>query len=256
MYYAMLNEPAIDEYAKQINLRYCITGAAVTPETILSAWNEKFVPLTDGYGITEAAPVVLSNPIAGKGVQKVGSCGVPLVPEIEVAAFDENDRPVKQGEVGELVVRGPNVMSGYWNNPEATSEALRNGWLHTGDMICFDEDGYGYVKDRKKDMIVTGGFNIYPKEVEDLLYTHHAVAEAQVIGVPDLVKGELATACIALKSGHTVTEEEIIDFCKRNIADYKAPRIVQFYEELPKTATGKLEKVTLRKMFKEEFERN
>ncbi len=256
MYYAMLNEPTIDEYAKQISLRYCITGAAVTPEPILKAWNKKFTLMTEGYGITEGAPVVLTNPIAGKGVQKVGSCGVPLVPEIEVAAFDENDRPVKQGEVGELVIKGPNVMKGYWNKPEATAEALRNGWLHTGDMVYFDEDGYCYVKDRKKDMIVTGGFNIYPKEVEDLLYTHPAVAEAQVIGVPELIKGEIAIACIAVKSGYTVTEEEIIAFCKDNIANYKAPRFVRFFNELPKTVTGKLEKVTLRGMLKEEFEKN
>ncbi len=253
MYYALLNEPSVDDYAEQINLRYCITGAAVTPEPILKTWNEKFTALTDGYGITEGAPVVISNPIAGKGLQKVNSAGFPIVPEIEVAVFDENDRPVKQGEIGELVMRGPNVMKGYWNKPEATAEALKNGWLHTGDMVYVDEDGYFYVKDRKKDMIVTGGFNIYPKEVEDLLYTHPAVAEAQVIGVPDLVKGELAVACIALKSGHTVTEQEIIGFCRENMANYKAPRHVRFFEELPKTVTGKFQKVSLRAMLKDEF---
>jgi long-chain acyl-CoA synthetase len=254
MYYALLEEPSVEEYARRINLRYCITGAAVTPEPILKAWNEKFTALTDGYGITEGAPVVISNPIAGKGLQKVNSAGFPVVPEIEVAVFDDNDRPVEQGEIGELVMRGPNVMKGYWNKPEATAEALKNGWLHTGDMVYVDEDGYFYVKDRKKDMIVTGGFNIYPKEVEDLLYTHPAVAEAQVIGVPELVKGELAVACIALKSGHSVTEEEIIDFCRENMAKYKAPRHVRFFEELPKTVTGKFQKVSLRSMLKDEFE--
>ena len=253
MYHAMLNEPAVDEYARQINLRYCITGAAVTPEPILRVWNEKFTPLTDGYGLTEASPVVISNPLPGKGVQKINSCGLPIVPEIQVAAFDDNDRPVKQGDIGELVIRGPNVMKGYWNKPEATAEALRNGWLHTGDMVLFDEDGYCYVKDRKKDMIITGGFNIYPKEVEDLLYTHPSVAEAQVIGVPDLVKGEIAVACLVLKSGSTATEEEIITFCRDNIAAYKAPRHVRFFEELPKTVTGKFEKVSLRDMLRDAF---
>ncbi|MFH1116490.1 MAG: long-chain fatty acid--CoA ligase [Pseudomonadota bacterium] len=252
MYYALVNEPAVDDYAKQINLRYSVTGAAATPEPILRAWNEKFTPLSEGYGITEAAPVVLMNPLPGRGVQKANSCGIPIVPEIEVAAFDENDNPVKQGDIGELVIRGPNVMKGYWNKPEATAEALRNGWLHTGDMVYFDEDGYCYVKDRKKDMIVTGGFNIYPKEIEDLLYTHPAVAEAQVIGVPDLVKGEIAIACIALKDGFQTTEAEFIAFCKDNIASYKAPKHVRLFKELPKTVTGKLEKVTLRRMVGEE----
>lgn len=248
MYYAIVNYPGVDEYAKRINLRYCVTGAAVTPEPILRAWNEKFTPLSEGYGTTEAAPVVLMNPLPGKGVQKANSCGVPLVPEIEVAAFDEQDKPVKQGEIGELVVRGPNVMKGYWNKPEASAEALRNGWLHTGDMVYFDEEGYCYVKDRKKDIIVTGGFNIYPKEVEDLLYSHPTVAEAQVVGVPDLVKGEIAVACISLKRGSEATEEEIIAFCRDNIAAFKVPKRVRFFDELPKTATGKLHKVPLRKM--------
>ncbi|MGB6063900.1 MAG: long-chain fatty acid--CoA ligase [Desulfomonilaceae bacterium] len=254
MYYALINEPTVDDYAKQIKLRYCVTGAAVTPEPILRAWNEKFTPLSEGYGTTEASPVVLMNPLPGKGVQKANSCGIPIVPEIEVAAVDEDDQPVEPGEIGELVIRGPNVMKGYWNKPEATMEALKNGWLHTGDMGYFDEDGYCYVKDRKKDMIVTGGFNIYPKEVEDLLYTHPAVAEAQVVGVPELIKGEIAIACITLRDGFKATEQEFIAFCKDNIANYKAPKHVRFFKELPKTVTGKLEKVTLRRMLTEEFE--
>ncbi len=248
MYYALVNEPSVDDYAKRINLRYCVTGAAATPEPILRAWNEKFTPLSEGYGTTEAAPVVFMNPLPGKGVQKANSCGIPIVPEIEVAAFDKNDKPVKQGEIGELVLRGPNVMKGYWNKPESSAEALKNGWLHTGDMVYFDEDGYCFVKDRKKDMIVTGGFNVYPKEVEDLLYTHPAVAEAQVVGVPDLIKGEIEIACIALREGFKASEEEIIAFCRDNIANYKAPRHVRFFTALPKTVTGKLEKISLRRI--------
>ncbi len=256
MYYALLNNPKVDEYAKQIRLRYCVTGAAVTPEPILLEWNSKFsTPLSEGYGITEASPGVFMNPLPGKGVQKRNSCGVPMVPEIEVVAVDEYDNQVKTGEVGELVVRGPNVMKGYWKKPKETEETLRNGWLHTGDLVYFDEDGYCYVVDRKKDMIITGGFNIYPKEIENLLFTHPAVAEAQVVGIPDLIKGEQSVACIALKPGMTVTEEEIIKFCKESIAVYKAPRYVKFFETLPKTATGKLEKVTLRQVLKKEFEK-
>lgn len=254
IYYALISHPKVDEYAARIKLRYCVTGAAVTPEPILKAWNEKFTPLSEGYGITEAAPVVLMNPLHGKGLQKVNSCGLPIVPEIEVAIFDDNDNQVKPLEIGELGVRGPNIMLGYWNNPEATAKTIRNGWLHTGDMAYLDEDGYCYIKDRKNDMIITGGFNIYPKEIEDLLYTHPAIAEAQVIGISDLVKGEIAVACIAFKASQSATEEEIIQFCRDNIANYKVPKHVRFLTELPKTVTGKLEKVTLRTTIGPEFE--
>lgn len=253
MYYAITNHPKVDEYAKKIRLRYAVTGAAVTPEPILRAWNEKFVPLSEGYGTTEAAPVVFMNPLAGKGVQKANSCGVPIVPEIEVNAFDDEDKPVKAGEIGELVIRGPNVMKGYWRNEEATAEALKNGWYHSGDLVYFDQDGYCFVKDRKKDMIVRAAFNIYPKEIEDLLYTHPAVAEAQVVGIKDLIKGEEVVACIALKQGGNISEEQIINFCKENIATYKAPRYVKFFDALPKTVTGKLEKVTLRNILEREI---
>ena len=248
IYYALVNHPKLDEYAKKINLRYCVTGAAATPEPILKAWNEKFANLSEGYGTTEAAPVVFMNPLMGKGVQKANSCGIPIVEEIEVAAVDVGNNPVKAGEIGELVVRGSNVMKAYWNKPEATAETIIDGWLHTGDLVYFDDDGYCFVKDRIKDMIITGGFNIYPKEIEDFLYTHPAVGEAQVVGMKDKERGELAVACIALKSGMSATPDEIITFCKNNIAAYKTPRKVVFFDELPKTATGKLEKLSLKKM--------
>ncbi|MBW2366563.1 MAG: long-chain fatty acid--CoA ligase [Deltaproteobacteria bacterium] len=248
MYYALIHHPQLDEYAREIDLRYAVTGAAVTPEPILKAWNEKFTPLCEVYGITEAGPVVFMNPLPDRGIQKANSCGVPLASEIEVMAVDEKDKPVKPGEIGELVVRGPNVMKGYWGKPDETAGTLANGWLHTGDMVYFDADGYCFVKDRKKDMIITGGFNIYPKEVEDLLYTHPAVGEVQVVGIADPVKGEIALACIALKPGKTASEAELITFCRENAAVYKAPKQVVFFDELPKTATGKLEKVSLRKL--------
>jgi len=247
MYYALIHHPHVDEFAKKINLRYAVTGAAVTPEPILKAWNEKFTPLCEGYGITEAGPVVFMNPLPDRGVQKANSCGVVLAGEIEVMAVNEKDKPIKPGEIGELIVRGPNVMKGYWGKPDETARTLANGWLHTGDMVYFDADGYCFVKDRKKDMIITGGFNIYPKEVEDLLYTHPAVGEVQVVGITDPVKGEIALACIALKPGKTADEAELIAYCRENAAVYKAPKQVVFFDELPKTATGKLEKVSLRK---------
>jgi long-chain acyl-CoA synthetase len=181
------------------------------------------------------------------------SCGVPIVPELEANAFDENDKPVKTGEIGELVLRGPNIMKGYWQKPAETTEATRNGWFHTGDLVYFDKDGYYYVKDRKKDMIIRGAFNIYPKEVEDLLYTLPSIAEVQVVGIPDLIKGEEVVACIATKPGQNLSEADVIQFCRNNIAAYKAPKYVRFYDSLPKTATGKLEKVTLRNRLIEEF---
>jgi long-chain acyl-CoA synthetase len=253
MYHALINHPKVDEYAKKIKLRYCVTGAAVTPEPILRAWNEKFTPLSEGYGTTEAAPVTHMNPLPGRGVQKANSCGIPIVPEIEIAAFDENDNPVKTGDIGELVIRGPNIMKGYWKNEGATASALKNGWYHSGDLVYFDEDGYCFVKDRMKDMICRGAFNIYPKEIEDLLYTHPAIAEVQVVGIKELIKGEEVVACIALKPGQKLTEEEVIKFCKDNIAAYKAPKFVRFFDTLPKTVTGKLEKVTLRQVLEKEF---
>ncbi len=255
MYHALVSHPKVDEYASKIKLRYCVTGAAVTPEPILRTWNKKFTPLSEGYGTTEAAPVTHMNPLPGRGVQKANSCGIPIVPEIELAAVDENDNPVKTGEIGELVIRGPNIMKGYWRNEEATKAALRNGWYHSGDLAYFDEDGYCFIKDRMKDMIVRGAFNIYPKEIEDLLYTHPAVAETQVVGIKELIKGEEVVACVALKPGQKLTEEEVIQYCRDNLAAYKAPKFVRFFDSLPKTVTGKLEKVTLRKTLEEEFGR-
>jgi long-chain acyl-CoA synthetase len=257
MYYALVNHPEVDEYAKKINLRYAITGAAVTPEPILRAWNKKFVPLSEGYGTTEAAPVVCVNPVSPvRGAQKANSCGIPLVPEIEMKVVDEEGKEVARGSVGELLIRGPNIMKGYWEKPEATDEALVDGWYHSGDMVYQDEDGYYYVKDRKKDMIVRAAFNIYPKEIEDLLYTHPAIAEAQVLGIPDLIKGEEVVACIACKPGQSLTVEQVIKLCKDNMASYKAPKYVRFFESLPKTATGKLEKVSLRRVVEQEIGRN
>ncbi len=253
IYYALINHPNVDDYAKKVKLRFCVTGAAVTPEPILRTWNEKFTPLCEGYGTTEASPVVSKNPFPGEGVQKPNSCGMPFVPEIEMKVVDDDDNFLGPGEVGELVYRGPNIMKGYWRKPEATADTLKGGWYHSGDLAYYDEEGYFYIKDRKKDMICRAAFNIYPKEIEDLLYTHPAVAEAQVVGVPDLAKGEEVVACVALKPGLSLTEQEVIDFCKENLATYKAPRYVRFYDSLPKTATGKLEKVTLRHALQKKF---
>jgi len=165
---------------------------------------------------------------------------------VEMRVVDDNDREVPVNEIGEIVVRGPNVMKGYWNQPEATAEAMRGGWFHTGDLGKVDEQGYFYIMDRKKDMIIVSGINVYPREVEDILMTHAKVAVAGVIGVPDQLKGEEIKAVIQLKEGETATPQEIIRFCSERMAAYKVPRYVEFREELPLTATGKVLKRALR----------
>ena len=198
--------------------------------------------ITEGYGLTEATALVTSNPIDAE--RKAGSVGVPIRCEVRVVDKEGNDVPVE--DVGEIIIRGKNVMNGYYNNPEGTLDALKNGWLHTGDMGKYDSDGYLYVVDRKKDMIITGGYNIYPAEVENALYKNSKIAMATVIGVPHEIKGEIAKAYVVLKEGETATEQEIIDFCRDRIAKYKAPRAVEFRNSLPTTPTGKILKRALR----------
>ena len=208
---------------------------------------------TEGYGSTEAAGAVCINSLPGKGVQKRNSCGIPIVPEIEMKIVNGNGNPARPGEAGELIFRGANVMKGYWHKPEATAKVFRDDWYYSGDIAYFDDDGYYYIKDRKNDMIIRAAHNIYPKEIEDVLYTHDAIGEAQVVGVPDLAKGEEVVACIVLKPGMSLSEEEVIDYCRKMLAAYKAPKDVRFFDSLPKTIAGKLEKVTLRRMLEKEF---
>lgn len=237
MYHQILYHPEAERFASG-NLRVCIVGAAAMPAQLFNAVAERYgVPITEGYGLSEGGPVVAHNPI--RGVKKIGSVGI-AVPGVSVQVVDEHDNPLPPGEIGEFVVQGPNVMKGYLNQPHATSEALKNGWLHTGDLARMDEEGYVFIVDRKKDMILTGGFNIYPREVEEVLYTHPAVSEAAVIGLPDEEKGELACAYVILKPGHVSSEGEIIVYCREQMAAYKAPRKVRFVEKLPKSPSGKI----------------
>ncbi|MFH1117394.1 MAG: long-chain fatty acid--CoA ligase [Pseudomonadota bacterium] len=243
MYHQILYHPEAERFASG-NLRVCIVGAAAMPEKLFNDVAERYgVPITEGYGLSEAAPVVAHNPI--RGVKKIGSVGI-AVPGVSIHIVDEQDNLLPPGQVGELAVQGPNVMKGYLNQPEATSEALKGGLLHTGDLARMDEDGYLFIVDRKKDMILTGGFNIYPREVEEVLYTHPAVSEAAVIGLPDEEKGELACAYVILKSGCAASEEDIVAFCRERMAAYKAPRKVRFVGELPKSPSGKILKRLLK----------
>jgi long-chain acyl-CoA synthetase len=242
MFAMLLNDPEIDNYDLS-SLRICFCSSAPLSLSLLRRFEERTnAIITEGYGLTEATALVTSNPIDAQ--RKAGSVGVPIRCEVRVVDENDNDAPV--GQVGEIIIRGKNVMKGYYNNPKATAEAMKSGWLHTGDMGKYDSDGYLYVVDRKKDLIITGGFNIYPAEVENVIFKHPAVAMATVIGVPDEIKGEIAKAYIVLKEGQKVTEKEMIDFCRERIAVYKAPRAVEFREALPTTPTGKILKRALR----------
>lgn len=228
-------------------LRLAISGGASLPVELLRNFEAKFQTIIlEGYGLSEASPVVSFNPIDGN--RKAGSIGL-TIPGVEVKIVDEHDNELTPGEVGELIVRGPNVMAGYFNNPAATAEALRNGWLHTGDLARQDEEGYLYIVDRKKDMVIVGGFNVYPREVEEVLYQLPQVLEAAVIGVPDPNYGEAVVAFVAVKTGHTLTEEEVLNHCRQHLAKYKIPAKVILTGELPKNSTGKI----LRRMLKEQL---
>jgi len=224
--------------------RLCLSGGAPLPPAVLEAFEAKFgVPIYEGYGPTECAPVLTVNrPL---GVRKVGSVG-PAIPQVELRIVDEAGHPLPPGEVGEIVARGPNVMQGYLNRPAETAEVLRNGWYHTGDLGRVDQDGYYYIVDRKKDLILVGGLNVYPREVELALASHPAVAEAAVIGVPDPVRGEVPRALVVLRDGQQADTQELLQWCRQRLANYKVPRTIAFVSQLPKTATGKILKAQLK----------
>ncbi|WP_324716153.1 long-chain fatty acid--CoA ligase [Carboxydochorda subterranea] len=223
----------------------CISGAAPLPVAV----QESFERLTggrlvEGYGLTEASPVTHANPIWG--ARRTGSIGLPW-PDTDARIVDPaTGEPLPPGSVGELAVRGPQVMKGYWQRPEETAAVLRDGWLLTGDLAQMDDDGYFRIVDRKKDLIIAGGFNIYPREVEEVLYEHPAVREAAVVGVTDPYRGETVKAYVVLKEGHAVTAAELEAFCRERLAAYKVPRLFDFRDELPKTLVGKVLRRALR----------
>jgi long-chain acyl-CoA synthetase len=245
MYVAINNHPDVHEYDLS-SLRACNSGAAPLPVEVQQRFQELTgAHLVEGYGLSESSPVTHTNPIFGEN--RIGTIGLPY-PDTEVRIEDPDTGAVLgAGEVGELCIRGPQVMKGYWNMPTETENALRpdpaggGPWLHTGDMSVMDEDGYFKIVDRKKDMILgAGGFNIYPREVEDVLFEHPKVLEAAAIGVDVEGKGQRVKIFVVLKPGQTATEEEMIAFCKENMAPYKVPKFVEFRDELPKTLVGKV----------------
>jgi long-chain acyl-CoA synthetase len=238
MYAAINNHPGVEKYDLS-SIEYCISGAAALPLKVKETFERlSGARLVEGYGLTEASPVTHCNPLAG--VQKPGSIGLPM-PDTEFRIVDPvTDRELGVDAVGELTIRGPQVMRGYWNRADETARSLRGGWLHTGDMARIDSDGYVYIVDRIKEMIIVSGFNVFPREVEEVLYEHPAVKEAAVIGVPDAIKGEVVKAFVVLKDGTACTADELIDYSRVHLAPYKVPKQVEFLAELPKSLIGKV----------------
>lgn len=228
----------------QLPTRVCVSGGAPLPGEILREFEAVMgIPLIEGYGLSEASPVVSLNPIHGE--RRAGSIGLPVF-DVEMAVWDEAGNPLGVRETGEIVVRGGNVMSGYWNQPEATAQALQNGWLRTGDIGHRDEDGYYYITDRKKDMLLVNGINVYPREIEEVIYQFPGVREAAVIGKPDARRGEMPVAFVAPAEGQHIDARVLTAFIKERLADYKVPRRIIELAALPRNATGKVLKTALR----------
>ncbi|MEX2228150.1 MAG: long-chain fatty acid--CoA ligase [Dehalococcoidia bacterium] len=243
MYFALLHHEGGDQYDLSA-LKYAVTGGAPMPVEVMRTFEARWpVQILEGYGLSETSPVASFN--VPDRPRTPGSIGYPVW-GVELAILDEHDQPVPDGERGEICIRGHNVMKGYYRRPEATAETMRNGWFHSGDVGVKDANGAFSIVDRTKDMIIRGGFNVYPREIEEVLYAHPAVAEAAVIGIPHESHGEEVKAVIALKSGQVVTAEEIIAYSREHLAAYKYPRVVEFIDTLPKGPTGKILKRELR----------
>ncbi len=228
-------------------LRFAMCGSAPVPAEVMKRFEETFNCLVvEGYGLSESTCRSTFNPPDQR--RRPGSCGLPIGNEMRVV--DEDDRDVPDGSLGEIVLRGENILKGYYKNPDATATAFRNGWFHTGDIGYRDADGFYYIVDRKSDMIIRGGENIYPREIDEVLYQHPSVAAAAAVGVPDDLYGEEVAAVIVLKDGAKSSEQEVIEFCKARLADYKCPKTVHFVQDIPKGPTGKLLKRELAQMLK------
>ena len=244
LFNGMLNHPSFAQVDFS-SLKVAVGGGMAVQKSVALKWKEVTgVPLVEGYGLTEASPVLSANPIDGR--EKIGSIGLPM-PSTEVSIFDENGTELPIGEVGELYARGPQVMAGYWQRPAETEKTMHGDWLKTGDMAVAHEDGFFAIVDRKKDMILVSGFNVYPNEVEDVIATHAKVLEVAVIGIPD-EKSTEAVKVYIVKKDPSLTEEEITEYCRENLTGYKCPKQVEFRTDLPKSNVGKI----LRRKLKEE----
>jgi long-chain acyl-CoA synthetase len=242
---AMVNYPEISKYDLS-SINYVVSGSAPLPVEIMN----RFEQLTgsvilEGYGLTESSPVTHVNPVKSK--RKPGSIGIALPStDCRITDIETGTEEQQVGQTGELVIKGPQVMKGYWNMDDETAKTIKDGWLYTGDIAHMDEDGYVFIVDRKKDMIIAGGFNIYPRDIDEVLYEHPKISDAVTIGVPDEYRGETVKVFVVVKPGETLTEEEVIAHCKEKLAAYKVPRLVEFREELPKTMVGKVLRKELR----------
>ncbi len=244
IYTSLLNFQDIDQY-DLLSLTHCYSGSAPLPQDTLDRWRHlTSTNILEGYGQSEAGPLLTSNP--ADGASKQGSVGIPVPgTTIEIVDTEANDRVLDRNEIGEIRARGPQIMAGYRNLPAETAEALRNGWLYTGDMGEIDDEGYIFIRDRKKDMVIVGGFNVYPREIDEILFSHPQVMEAATVGISDHYYGEIVIAfVVANDSG--ITEAVLYDYCQSNLAKYKIPKLIRFCEALPKTPAGKIDKVKLR----------
>jgi long-chain acyl-CoA synthetase len=246
---AVINHPRAAELDLAKKLGLLNSGAAPMPVEMIEQCRDMGIFFSEGYGLTESTSLGITNPVLG--LKKVGSIGIPIIDnDVRLVDLQDGKTDVPQGEPGEIVMKGPLIMKGYWNNPEETAEQIKEGWLYTGDIAVQDEDGYFFIVDRKKDMIIAGGFNIYPREIDEVLFQHPKISEAVSIGVSDPYRGETVKAFVILKPGETATEEEIINFCKGKLAAYKVPKQVEFRDALPRSAVGKV----LRKILRAEEE--
>ena len=244
MYFALLNHPDAEEYDLS-SLELCVSGGSAMPVEVMGAFDQKYgVNILEGYGLSETSPVASFNQLDRP--KKAGSIGLPIW-GVEFKLVDADDNTVSGTDAaGEICIKGPNVMKGYYQRPEANAEVFRGGWFHTGDIATRDDDGFYYIVDRKKDMIIRGGFNVYPREIEEVLYGHPAIAEAAVIGVPHESHGEEVKAVVAFKPGQSADEDTLRAYCRERLAAYKYPRLFEIRDSLPKTATGKILKRELR----------
>ena len=243
---AIINHPKAHEMNLPEKIRYFNSGGAPMPVELIQKVKDMGIFFSEGWGMSETTSMGISNPALA---HKTGSIGVPTIDnDVRLVDLENGIEDVKPGEPGEIIIKGPTVMKGYWNNPKETNLQLKDGWLRTGDVGQMDEDGYITIVDRKKDMIITGGFNVYPREVDEVLYQHPKVADGVTVGIPDPYRGETIKAFIVLKPGQTATEAEIIKFCKEKLAPYKVPKLVEFRNSIPKSAVGKI----LRKILRDE----
>ena len=246
MYIGMLSHPNIDN-VDMTSIKGCFSGSAPLPIEVIKEFEEKTgAIIVEGFGMTESTPVTHVNPFAG-GKRKVGSIGIPISDTLcRVVDIEDGHTDMPVGETGELLIKGPQVMKGYWGRPEATAETITDGWLHTGDIAKMDTEGYFYIVDRMKDMIISGGYNVYPRDIEEVFFEHPKVLEATAIGVPHPKRGEQVKVFVVLNEGEKATQEELIEYCKGKLATYKLPTMIEFRDELPKTNVGKVLKKDLR----------